>query len=64
MNRDPSLKLSISVRDRRLTVAEFCYTFDMTESHRQAFLDGSWDAAALLASNHGLIEGMDKPLPC
>ncbi|MEK9657472.1 MAG: 3-isopropylmalate dehydratase small subunit [bacterium] len=63
IKQQTDLKIRISIEKNSLFVSDKQYTFKMNQSYKEAFLDGSWDAAALLAANQGLIKEMAKALP-
>lgn len=63
LNQQADLKISISIEKNSLFVSDKQYTFKINQSYKEAFLDGSWDAAALLAANEQAIKQMDFSLP-
>jgi 3-isopropylmalate/(R)-2-methylmalate dehydratase small subunit len=63
VEHDPSLRLVIDVDRLELTAGHRSWPLTLPAAAREAFLDGSWDATALLLDNDGEIEAVANRLP-
>jgi len=60
---NPSLTVVVDLVARQVTAGDMRIAVDMPDSHRQAFLSGTWESIGLLVANDTLIRDKDKTLP-
>eukprot|EP01048_Picozoa_sp_COSAG05_P004405 COSAG05_NODE_236_length_13185_cov_2.137781_4_plen_199_part_00 len=58
----PEAIVRASLSEKEIEIGDCSFDVNMVESHRQAFLTGTWDAASLLMANEGLVKGLDARL--
>ncbi len=61
--QDPQPEFRIDLQRKTISLNSSEYHFDMPESTRQAFLEGSWDITNILLSNMEKIREKEKQLP-
>ena len=61
--KDASCHLKADLKSKKLSFHDQWYEFDMIESHRQAFLAGTWDAASLLHERASQVAKLEARLP-
>jgi 3-isopropylmalate/(R)-2-methylmalate dehydratase small subunit len=59
----PDQKLSIDLNTKLLRHGELTLEFDLPEAHRHAFLSGTWEIGAVLASHTAAIQKTADRLP-
>lgn len=60
---NPALSLLVDLVARQVYAGELTLAVDMPDSHRQAFLSGTWESIGLLNANMELIRHKDHTLP-
>ncbi len=56
------IKFNVSIQDQKLTYNGNCLSFEINESARKSFLDGTWDTLDLLLTNMDKIKMKSKSL--
>ena len=60
---NPALAILVDLVARQVHAGELTLAVDMPDSHRQAFLSGTWESIGLLNANMELIRHKDHTLP-
>ena len=60
---NPALGVSVDLVARQVHAGELMLAVDMPDSHRQAFLSGTWESIGLLNANMDLIHHKNHALP-
>lgn len=60
---DPQILYTIDLESKKISFGERQIRFDLPDSHRSAFLTGSWDSTSLLAANLDKVERVAARLP-
>jgi 3-isopropylmalate/(R)-2-methylmalate dehydratase small subunit len=60
---DPALTVVVDLVARQVHAGDMTIAVDMPDSHRQAFLSGTWESIGLLVANATLIRDKDKTIP-
>jgi 3-isopropylmalate/(R)-2-methylmalate dehydratase small subunit len=59
----PKQPVSVDLVNRQVVAGDMTLAVDMPDSHRQAFLSGTWESIGLLVANTELIRDKDRTLP-
>ena len=63
VQKNPLTEIKIDLEKKVITYNGTTLTFDILEGRRQAFLDGTWDALAVLYQNLEEVERISKKIP-
>lgn len=59
----PTSLLTIDLKNKTVTVANQTFSVDLSEARRKSFLEGTWDAVALLKHNSDKVDALVSRLP-
>jgi 3-isopropylmalate/(R)-2-methylmalate dehydratase small subunit len=61
--QNPKLPVCVDLVNRQVVAGDMTVAVDMPDSHRQAFMSGTWESIGLLVANKELIRDKDAALP-
>jgi len=62
INENPKTEFTIDLEKKKILFNEKEIPFDIIEARRQSFLNGTWDAMAILQKNESKIKELEKKL--
>ena len=60
---NPEMTISLDLAQREVRTGDMTLSVDVPDSHRQAFLSGTWESIGLLKANMPLVSEKDRRLP-